>query len=72
MPALGPSPSEFRRLVLLCAFAPSILLIVAAGKSADQINPDAVICLRTAQYYRSLQWCLAINGYWGPIRPAVE
>jgi hypothetical protein len=58
--------------VLLCAFPQSILLIVVAGKSADQINPDTVSCLRIAQYYRSLQWDLAINGYWGPIRPAVE
>ncbi|MGH6919976.1 MAG: hypothetical protein ACREJ0_19990 [Geminicoccaceae bacterium] len=44
-----------------------MLLVIAASKSMHQINPDAVAYLRTAHYYETGRFGLAINGYWGPL-----
>lgn len=45
----------------------ALLLLVAAWRNADQLNPDAVAYCRIAGYYANGQWELAMTGYWGPL-----
>src|SRR6266446_1705189 len=60
-------PLSWRASLVVACLVQIVLVVKSVWMFRDQINPDAVSYIRTAQYYLSGQTDLMISGYWGPL-----
>src|SRR6266496_4093043 len=60
-------PLSWRASLVAAYLVQIALLVKSAWLFREQINPDAVVYIRIAQYYLSGQTHLMVSGTWGPL-----
>lgn len=64
----SPVQKQAQNITLFTIFVIyTVLLVIVAWMSPDQINPDAAAYIQIAQYFANGDTDLMISGYWGPL-----